>query len=220
MKQERAILTKMRHPFIVSLRFAFQTEKNLFLVMDFLAGGELFYHLKRKGLIQESECLFYGGELILAIEHLHSHNIIHRDLKPENVLLAADGHVCITDFGLAKETNKDADNRTLCGTSEYMAPEMLTRNGYGSAVDWWSFGALLFEMLTGEPPFVMKKNESSKDLDTKILTQKVSIPGYLSHEASSLLKGMLDKDPSKRLGAAKSTRFEIKRKSTMSNALH
>lgn len=102
MKSERDILTKVDHPFIVSLWFAFQSEKKIFLVMDFLAGGELFFHLKRRGLIMEHEVRFYLGEMILAIEFLHNKGVIHRDLKPENVLLSGDGHVCITDFGLGK----------------------------------------------------------------------------------------------------------------------
>lgn len=120
MKSERDILTKIDHPFIVRLWFAFQSEKKLFLVMDFLSGGELFFHLKRRGLIMEHEVRFYLGEMILAIEFLHGCGIIHRDLKPENVLLRADAHVCITDFGLAKEIGDLESSRTLCGTSEYM----------------------------------------------------------------------------------------------------
>ena len=161
MKSERDILTKVDHPFVVSLFFAFQTERKIFLVMDFLGGGELFFHLKRRGLILEKEVRFYLAEMVLAIEFLHNKGIIHRDLKPENVLLRDDGHVCITDFGLAKEIGDLESARTLCGTSEYMAPEMLTRNGYGKGVDWWSLGALCFEMLSGKPPFTAK---TQKDL--------------------------------------------------------
>ena len=161
MKSERDILTKVDHPFVVSLFFAFQTERKIFLVMDFLGGGELFFHLKRRGLILEKEVRFYLAEMVLAIEFLHNKGIIHRDLKPENVLLRDDGHVCITDFGLAKEIGDLESARTLCGTSEYMAPEMLTRNGYGKGVDWWSLGALCYEMLSGKPPFTAK---TQKDL--------------------------------------------------------
>eukprot|EP01034_Spumella_vulgaris_P040407 gene40407-49973_t len=134
--------------------------------MDFLSGSELFYHLKRRGIILEKEVVFYMAEMIVAIDFLHNKGIIHRDLKPENVLLRNDGHVCITDFGLAKEIGDGNFARTLCGTSEYMAPEMLIRNGYGKAVDWWSL-ALLSEMLSGKAPFTAK---TSKELDRKILS--------------------------------------------------
>jgi p70 ribosomal S6 kinase len=114
---------------------------------------------------------------VLAIEHLHTCNVLHRDLKPENVLLATDGHICLTDFGLAKETDHRDSERTLCGTSEYMAPEMLTRNGYGKAVDWWSLGALFFEMMVGEAPFTGK---TAKEVERKILSEKVLVAISLS----------------------------------------
>ena len=146
MKSERDILTKVSHPFIVSLKFAFQTEQRLFLVTDFLQGGELFYHLKKRGLILEHEARIYMAELILAIDFLHSMGIVHRDLKPENVLLRADGHICVTDFGLAKELGDNDHVRTLCGTSEYMAPEMLFQEEYMSGVDIFSLGMVFFEV--------------------------------------------------------------------------
>jgi len=209
MKSERDILTKVYHPFIVRLWFAFQTEQRLFLVMDFLGGGELFYHLKRRGLILEAEARIYLAEMVLAIEFLHSIGVVHRDLKPENVLLRPNGHICITDFGLAKEVGDNTQVRTLCGTSEYMAPEMLLRNGYTKAVDWWSLGALFYEMLAGKPPFVMKKGESGKDLDRKIISQKVVMPSYLQADTVTLLRGLLEKDSMKRLGSSKSTMFVI-----------
>jgi protein-serine/threonine kinase len=117
--------------------------------MEFLSGGELFFHLNRRGVLRESEAKFYMSEMILGIEFLHSQNVIHRDLKPENILLSSQGHVVITDFGLAKDSVTDDNHslRTLCGTSQYMAPEMILRTGYGKPADWWSFGALTYEML-------------------------------------------------------------------------
>lgn len=191
MRSERAILTKIHHPFLVSLCFAFQSVTKLFLVMNFLPGGELFLHLRKRGIILEREVQFYLGEMIIAIDFLHGKGIIHRDLKPENVLLQKDAHVCITDFGLAKEIGDGKATRTLCGTSEYMAPEMLTRNGYGKAVDWWALGALCYEMLVGKPPF---SGKTQQELDRKILSEKISTPPYLTAAAHSLLRGMLDKD--------------------------
>ena len=177
MKSERDILTRVRHPFIVTLAFAFQTEQRLFLVMDFLGGGELFFHLRRRGLIMEKEARIYFAEMVLAIEFLHDMGVVHRDLKPENVLLHSDGHICITDFGLAKEVGDNTQVRTLCGTSEYMAPEMLLRNGYTKAVDWWSLGALFYEMLCGKPPFELKKGESNKMLLSRLLRWLIIIRG-------------------------------------------
>ena len=197
MKSERDFLLKCRHPFIVTLWHAFQTEKKLFLVMDFLAGGELFFHLKRRGLIMETEVRFYLAEIILALDFLHDLNIIHRDLKPENVLLRADGHIALTDFGLAKDTSAQNTTRTFCGINEYMAPEMLTRNGYGKSVDWWALGCLCFEMLAGKPPFQAK---TEKDLFRKILAEKVACPSYLGASTHALIRDLLENDVNKRLG--------------------
>jgi len=142
--------------------------------------------------------------LILRLNYLHA--CFSRDLKPENVLLTGDGHIALTDFGFAKETGNSEINRTLCGTSEYMAPEMLIRNGYGKAVDWWALGALLFEMLSGNPPFTAK---SQKELDRKILSEKFVSPPYLKPNTHSILKGLLEKDVTKRLGSTKGTMFAI-----------
>ncbi|KAJ1442339.1 kinase-like domain-containing protein [Ochromonadaceae sp. CCMP2298] len=206
MKSERDILTKVEHPFIVALYFAFQSETKLFLVLEFLGGGELFFHLRKQGIILEKEVKIYLAELVLAVDFLHQNGVIHRDLKPENVLLRTDGHLSITDFGLAKEIGDGTTARTLCGTSEYMAPEMLTRNGYGRAVDWWSLGALAYEMLVGRPPF---QGKSQKELDRKILSERAVVPSYLAPATHALLKGMLEKDMNKRLGSAKSTMFSI-----------
>ena len=147
--------------------------------------------------------------MILAVEFLHDMGVVHRDLKPENVLLKRNGHICLTDFGLAKEVGDNTRVRTLCGTSEYMAPEMLLRNGYTKAVDWWSLGALFYEMLVGKPPFQAKKGESSKDLDKKIISEKFLIPNYLHANTVSLIRGLLEKDMNKRLGSSKSNMFVI-----------
>jgi len=148
---EREILTKVNHPFIVTMHCSFQTKEKLFIIMDFLAGGELFLRLGREGIFLEKTAAFYIAEIVLALEHLHSKGILHRDLKPENILLSLDGHLCITDFGLAKdfqwddgEVKEDGKALTVCGTQEYMAPEMVARKGYGKAADWWSLGKFHF----------------------------------------------------------------------------
>ncbi|CAM9657236.1 unnamed protein product [Scytosiphon promiscuus] len=208
MQAERDIMTKVVHPFVVALQCAFQTEHKLFLVMEYLPGGELFFHLSKKGLFLEEYAKFYAAEMVLALEFLHGKGIIHRDLKPENLLLGANGHICVTDFGLAKELSHDEDEglKTICGTNEYMAPEMILRKGYGKAVDWWSMGALVYEMTAGYPPF---QGKTPKDLNRKILNERVSLPKWLSPTAHQVLRGFLERNVSRRLGAKKTTMFDI-----------
>ena len=195
---ERNILTKVRHPFVVTMHCSFQTKEKLFIVMDFLAGGELFLRIGREGIFLEKTAAFYLAEIILALDHLHTLGILHRDLKPENVLLSRDGHICLTDFGLAKDfsddggfINEDDEARalTVCGTKEYMAPEMIARKGYGRAADYWSLGCIAYEMLSGEPPFVSKLG--SKDLFRKIMSERVKMPDLSTPAACKLLKGLL-----------------------------
>jgi serine/threonine protein kinase len=150
-KTERKILEIIHHPFIVSLKFAFQTEKKLYIVMDCYNGGELFIHLKRRRF-KEVDARFYLGQILLAIEFLHSKKIIYRDLKPENIVLDKNGYIKLTDFGLAKENIEDDSGctQTFCGTPEYLAPEILHGFKYGKGVDLWCMGILLFEMLYGQ----------------------------------------------------------------------
>ncbi|ETV68620.1 AGC protein kinase [Aphanomyces astaci] len=209
MKSERNIMTKINHPFVIGLEFAFQTESKVYLVMEYQPGGELFSHLKKEGLLMEDKAKFYLAEMILALEHLHLQGIIHRDLKPENVLISAQGHVKITDFGLAKQVNDGDELFTFCGTQEYMAPEMVLGNGYSSAVDWWSLGALAYEMLIGHPPFETK-TKNRKELHKKILTAKLVLPKWLSSDAHSLLKSLLERNVDKRLGGGKSSMFVVR----------
>jgi serum/glucocorticoid-regulated kinase 2 len=156
---ERRILEEIDHPFIVSLRFAFQTTQKLYMVFDFFNGGELFHYLSKGGRFSEDRARLYAAEIALGLEHVHSMNIIYRDLKPENLLLDADGHIRITDFGLSKENVFDDDVKSFCGTPEYLAPEVLKRQKYGKAVDWWSLGTLLYEMISGLPPYYDRNRE-------------------------------------------------------------
>ncbi|CAI5736182.1 unnamed protein product [Peronospora farinosa] len=207
MKTERDVMTKIRHPFVIGLHYAFQTESKVYLVMEYQPGGELFSYLKEEGTFTEDAARFYLAEMILALEHLHGHGIIHRDLKPENVLISAEGHIKLTDFGLAKEYVEGQDLLTVCGTKEYMAPEMLLGKGYDSAVDWWSLGALAHEMLTGNPPF---RSKNTAALHKKILSAKLQLPRWLSGEAHSLIKSLLERNVSKRLGGGKSSMFVFK----------
>jgi len=197
---EKDILRKVQHPFIVRLVYAFQTANKLHLVMDFVNGGHLLFHLHREAMFSEVQARFYIAEVILAIEHLHKQNIIHRDLKPENVLLDSEGHVRLTDFGFAKENVADLDScNSFCGTLEYMAPEVVKRNRYGKPADWWSVGILLYDMLAGQPPF---RHQNDNALYKKILSDKLSMPKYLTGECQSLIRGLLQRDIKKRLKVA------------------
>ncbi|XP_031108100.1 serine/threonine-protein kinase AtPK2/AtPK19-like isoform X2 [Ipomoea triloba] len=204
---ERAILTKIDHPFIVQLRYSFQTKYRLYLVLDFVNGGHLFFQLHHQGLFREDLALIYTAEIVSAVSYLHEKGIMHRDLKPENVLLDAEGHVVLADFGLAKQFDETTRSNSMCGTLEYMAPEIVLGKGHNKAADWWSVGVLLFEMLTGKSPFY---GGNRHKVQQKIVKDKIKLPGYLSREAHSLLKGLLQKDPSKRLGSGAGGGGEIK----------
>ena len=207
-REERNIMSQTDHPFVVTLMCAFQTETNLYLVMEFVSGGELFSHIRNEGIFDEEQTRFYSGEMVLAIEYLHQSGIIHRDLKPENVLLDARGHIRITDFGLAKVDRENLRNsKTLCGTDLYMAPEMIAENskGYGKAVDFWSLGVIVFEMLTGDVPFYAKETQR---LYKKILTEKPKFPRWMSETCCLLIKGLLNRNVEQRLGAADTTMFK------------
>ena len=154
-RTERRVLATISHPFICQLRYAFQTKQKLYLVLDYHPGGELFYHLSRRGRFREHQARVYAAEITLALEYLHRHNIVYRDLKPENILIQSDGHIALTDFGLAKDgvLSFVSGAKSFCGTPEYLAPEIIHRKGHGKAVDWWSLGMLIYELLTGLPPW-------------------------------------------------------------------
>jgi len=208
-KAERNILECVKCPFIVDLMFAFQTGGKLYLILEYLSGGELFMQLEREGIFLDDMACFYLSEILLGIEHLHRQGIIYRDLKPENILLDAQGHVKLTDFGLCKESIYDGgQTHTFCGTIEYMAPEILTRSGHGKAVDWWSFGALMFDMLTGAPPFT---GEDRKRTMEKIVKGKLILPAYLTVNARELIRNLLRRQVSHRLGSGQDDADEIKR---------
>lgn len=155
----------------------------------------------------EDQARLYTAEIVSAVSHLHKNGIVHRDLKPENILMKADGHIVLTDFGLAKEIDESSRTNSLCGTMEYMAPEIIQAKGHDKNADWWSIGILLYEMLTGQPPFT---HPNRQKLQQKIINEKVKLPPMVTTEAHSLLKGLLQKDPSKRLGSGPTGANEIK----------
>jgi len=208
-RTERSVLGYVKHPFIVGLNMAFQSPDKLYFVLDYCAGGELFFHLGKVGKFSEPRACFYAAEITLAINYVHDLDIVYRDLKPENVLLDSRGHVRLTDFGLSKEgiSNSSSGANSFCGTPEYLAPEILNRQGHGRAVDWWSLGALLYEMLTGLPPFYCRDREK---LFEKIRRGTLDYPDYLSPRAKLLLRGLLTKDPQRRLGSGPNDANDIK----------
>jgi serine/threonine protein kinase len=200
-KTERAILESVnRHPFVVKLFYAFQDHEKLYLILEYAQGGELFHHLQTERMFSEDVAAFYMAEMVLALDHLHrTVGVIYRDLKPENCLLDSEGHLLLTDFGLSKvAVDEDTTSRSFLGTVEYMAPEVVQGVEYGMAVDWWSLGALGFDLLTGSPPFTGNNNAKIQE---KIVKQKLVLPYYLSADAKDLLTRLLRKEPKKRLGA-------------------
>nr|XP_057940863.1 serine/threonine-protein kinase Sgk2b [Doryrhamphus excisus] len=196
---ERSVLLKgLQHPFLVGLHFSFQTPNMLYFVLDYVNGGELFYHLQKEGSFPESRAAFYAAEMAMALGYLHSLDIVYRDLKPENILLDNEGHVRLTDFGLCKEgVAVGGIMHTFCGTPEYLAPEVLRGHTYSPAVDWWGLGSVLFEMLYGVPPFY---SHSKAEMFEKILHAPLPALSGVSEAACSLLEGLLERNVSKRLG--------------------
>ncbi|KAM9913654.1 hypothetical protein OXX69_001397 [Metschnikowia pulcherrima] len=206
---ERNILVRTSaaaSPFIVGLKFSFQTVLDLYLVTDYMSGGELFWHLQKEGRFGEERAKFYIAELVLALEHLHDNDIVYRDLKPENILLDANGHIALCDFGLSKANlNNDGTTNTFCGTTEYLAPEvLLDESGYTKMVDFWSLGVLIFEMCCGWSPFYA---DNTQQMYKNIAFGKVRFPKeVLSPEGRSFVKGLLNRNPKHRLGAINDAR--------------
>ncbi|KAJ5519422.1 AGC-kinase C-terminal [Penicillium expansum] len=193
---ERRMLNRVRHPFLVTLWGTWQDSRNLYMVMDFVEGGELFSLLRKSQRFPNPVAKFYAAEVTLALEYLHSHQIIYRDLKPENLLLDRHGHLKITDFGFAKDVPDIT--WTLCGTPDYLAPEVVSSKGYNKSVDWWSLGILIFEMLCGFTPFW--DSGSPVKIYENILRGKVKYPPYLHADAVDLLSQLITSDLTKRLG--------------------
>lgn len=196
---ERSVLAQINNPFIVPLKFSFQSPEKLYFVLAFVNGGELFYHLQKDGRFDVNRARFYTAELLCALECLHGFSVIYRDLKPENILLDYQGHIALCDFGLCKLDMKDEDRtNTFCGTPEYLAPELLMGQGYNKTVDWWTLGVLLYEMLTGLPPYY---DENTNEMYRKILAEPLHFPEIVPPAAKDLLAKLLNRDPKQRLGA-------------------
>lgn len=199
---ERQILTQVtHHANIVKLFYALQDHDRFYLLLEYIPGGELFYHLTSGNALgnvfKEDHVAFYAAEMALGLRHLHLLGIVYRDLKPENCLLNAAGHLVLTDFGLSKALSPEDDTacRSIIGTPEYMAPETIRGEAYDYAVDWWLLGCVIYDMMTGKPPFTGKLHEV---ITKKILTAKLNMPFYLSLDAKDLLNKLLQKKPEKR----------------------
>ncbi|CAG9567043.1 unnamed protein product [Danaus chrysippus] len=203
---EKSILAEINHPFIVNLRWWTHDDSCIYMLFDYVCGGELFSYLRNAGRFSNSIGNFYAAEIVSALEYLHARNIVYRDLKPENLLLAKDGHLKITDFGFAKKLTDRT--WTLCGTPEYLAPEIIQSKGHNKAVDWWALGVLIYEMLVGYPPFY---DDNPFGIYEKILNGRVDWPRHLDQVAKDIIKKLLIQDRTKRLGNMKCGSEDVKR---------
>ncbi|CDS01147.1 hypothetical protein [Sporisorium scitamineum] len=199
--QERRLLEEIDSPFVCNLRYAFQDDENMFMVLDLMLGGDLRFHLDRTGNMSEDVVRFYVAELALGLDYLHRLQIVHRDLKPDNVLLDEKGHAHLTDFNIAVHFSPRRPLTSIAGSMAYMAPEVLTKRGYLSSVDWWSLGVVAYELLFGRRPFRGKTNSA---LTHSILNDRCTFPEnvetIVSRETVSCIKSLLERDPRKRLG--------------------
>jgi serine/threonine protein kinase len=205
-KQEKSIMSMVEHPFVVNLLGTFQDERRLCMLMEYVCGGELFSYLRQEGRLPNEHGRFYAAEITCAFEYLHSLNVVYRDLKPENLLVDHHGHTKITDFGFAKVV--EGRTWTLCGTPEYLAPEIIQSKGHGKGADWWALGILIFEMLAGYPPFT---DDNPFGIYQKVLAGKIAFPRHFDVKAKDLLKKLLTSDRTKRLGCLRAGAEDVKK---------
>lgn len=198
-------LSQDRHPFIVNMAASFQDPCYVYMVIECVIGGEFFSHLRNAVKFTTETAKFFAAHVVMIFEHLHSKDIIYRDLKPENLLLDKEGYLKITDFGFAKVVS--FKTYTLCGTPEYIAPEVLLNKGHGKGVDWWTLGILLYEMLVGDPPFL---DEDPMGIYQQILTGKVRFTRSYDKSAKSLTKKLLTSDQTRRYGCLKQGSLDLK----------
>lgn len=194
-QSEVEILKMVQHPNVVTLYGTFQDSKNLYLVQEYIAGGEVFSHLRTMQYFDLDVTRFYAAEILLVFQMLQNHNLVYRDLKPENLVFSADGHIKFIDFGFAKQITDRT--YTLCGTPEYLAPEVIRGEGASFCSDWWSYGILIYEFLVGQTPFV---DDNENQMYSKICRGQVYFPSTIDPITKSLIQGLLQVDPSKRLG--------------------
>lgn len=195
---EKNILEQVNNPNIVKLYYAFQDHNKVYLMLEYLDGGELFHHLAEQKYMSEKNASFYIAQIILALRYLHLNlKVIYRDLKPENCMLNSQGNLVLTDFGLSKVSSEDESRHSMIGTVQYMAPEVIKGEDYDFSVDWWSLGCVAYDMLTGGPPFTGATNEKIMD---KVVHSKryLKFPFYLSLDAKDLLRKLLQSNPQKR----------------------
>merc|ERR1712096_197602 len=197
---ERNLMAQITYPFIVNMAGSFKDDRFVYIVVEVVTGGEMFTHLRRARKFNDEQSKFYGLQTGAGFAHIHDSNIIHRDLKPENILLDSQGYSKLTDFGFAKIVPPGQRTYTLCGTPEYIAPEVLLNKGHGKPVDWWTLGILIYEMIVGQPPFC---DEEPMGIYQKILAGKVYFPKYFDKHAKALVKKLVTADLSKRYGNLK-----------------
>lgn len=205
LKNENFILYSLNHPFIVKMEGMSQDRRFLYIAMEYVAGGELFTYLRSLGKFPASQAAFYAAQVTLMFEYLHSNNVIYRDLKPENLLIDTEGYLKLTDFGFAKII--EGRCYTLCGTPEYLCPEILTNKGHGKGADWWTLGILLYEMVAGIDPF---NDDDPMAIYQNILRCEVKFPKKFDKDCKSLVKHLLEPDLSKRYGNLKNGAQDIK----------